>query len=921
MKESNEIYDRRSNESIKKVNNSKDLKEPIYEMTIESEKGRKEIINIYSNSKPEEIAYNFCKENNLDFETLELMINQIKKLMKLILDKNEEKEKNNIEKKNKLFVSGEQQSLSNEKIIKNKSFKENNFKKKNIMIDKHINLNENINNNTLTEINKNNNDINYLKIDGNFKEKQKYLKASAIITNTINNCLELIEKEEKYITSSNSPFSSKLGTSSIQNKKDSINSKENIDIFNVYKEIENKRDEINNNNIESISYTNNNRNIKVSKSFVNSIPKSINAYTSRNVGGVGDSNSKNNKRINIIEIDNNNNKNVSDEYKNSNKNNIKSLKNSNINNKLNVPNSSISNEFYCNKQKEIMKNVKNKNFQKIINIIKKNNMDINQLSSESLTKNNNILKKKKIKNINNMKNYINYKIKPNNNISFGINNKRNNLRLNTINNNCIKNSKDNIVYYDINEKDQFYSTSKNEDNSTLNNIIKNSMSINSNYFSNLNSIKNEINMTILSKQKKNINIPTPKNKNNIILINNYNKKKNRNYKTLTDANNDKKKFTSQNKLLKDFKSKIFSIKNDSKAKKLNINVNYSKSKISSLNNNKININDNYNLINNIALNSPLLIKQFFNVTNLKKYRNNFRSPQLKTNTTKYKNKNKHRDSLIKNNEILLSQSSRNNNINEYNNEIKQRCNSFNDFNSNISNIFINLKYSNNKKKTNLLGYLDNNSDFFYLENNKKTTKKRNKSSNKIYGNTNSFGNKKSMNKTIYKALTCDINLNSTKETNNNSYSYKNKKKIYSNNNFDNLKNKFRNKYSTNINKKRPCYLFIKSQNSSPPSTTRRKRKKNHSILLQNSCLRKKKLVGALKEIFNHLSNKKNKMNILKINKNNLLILEDIIKPIQKIIQNCEQKNNIISIKDFVLKGALLFDNFPFEEQISILNFN
>ena len=109
MKESNEIYDRRSNESIKKVNNSKDLKEPIYEMTIESEKGRKEIINIYSNSKQEEIAYNFCKENNLDFETLELMINQIKKLMKLILDKNEEKEKNNIEKKNKLFVSGEQQ--------------------------------------------------------------------------------------------------------------------------------------------------------------------------------------------------------------------------------------------------------------------------------------------------------------------------------------------------------------------------------------------------------------------------------------------------------------------------------------------------------------------------------------------------------------------------------------------------------------------------------------------------------------------------------------------------------------------------------------------------------------------------------------------------------------------------------------------
>ena len=94
MKEENETNESPSNISKKISSDIKDIKEPIYEMTIESEKGRKEIINIYTNSKPEEIAYNFCKENNLDFETLELMINQIKKLMKSITNKKEDEKEN-----------------------------------------------------------------------------------------------------------------------------------------------------------------------------------------------------------------------------------------------------------------------------------------------------------------------------------------------------------------------------------------------------------------------------------------------------------------------------------------------------------------------------------------------------------------------------------------------------------------------------------------------------------------------------------------------------------------------------------------------------------------------------------------------------------------------------------------------------------
>ena len=83
----------------------------------------------------------------------------------------------------------------------------------------------------------------------------------------------------------------------------------------------------------------------------------------------------------------------------------------------------------------------------------------------------------------------------------------------------------------------------------------------------------------------------------------------------------------------------------------------------------------------------------------------------------------------------------------------------------------------------------------------------------------------------------------------------------------------------------------------------------------------KKIVEALKEIFYYLSNNSDKIDVLQINKKNLIIPEEIIKPIQKIIRNCKSKNNNIIIKDFILKGVLLFDSLPFEEKISILNFN
>ena len=48
-------------------NNNFKLK-PFYLMTLEDNDGDTKQIKIYKNSDPYELAYNFCKENNLDFE-------------------------------------------------------------------------------------------------------------------------------------------------------------------------------------------------------------------------------------------------------------------------------------------------------------------------------------------------------------------------------------------------------------------------------------------------------------------------------------------------------------------------------------------------------------------------------------------------------------------------------------------------------------------------------------------------------------------------------------------------------------------------------------------------------------------------------------------------------------------------------------
>ena len=53
-------------------------------MTVELEKGKSENIKIYRDSKPDELAFDFCKLHNLDFSSLTYLTTQIKKLFETI---------------------------------------------------------------------------------------------------------------------------------------------------------------------------------------------------------------------------------------------------------------------------------------------------------------------------------------------------------------------------------------------------------------------------------------------------------------------------------------------------------------------------------------------------------------------------------------------------------------------------------------------------------------------------------------------------------------------------------------------------------------------------------------------------------------------------------------------------------------------
>ena len=68
-------------ESPNNLDNTED-KKPFFLMTLEDNLGKCQQIKIYQNSNPSELAFNFCKENNLDFSSMKYIKSNIKAIIK-----------------------------------------------------------------------------------------------------------------------------------------------------------------------------------------------------------------------------------------------------------------------------------------------------------------------------------------------------------------------------------------------------------------------------------------------------------------------------------------------------------------------------------------------------------------------------------------------------------------------------------------------------------------------------------------------------------------------------------------------------------------------------------------------------------------------------------------------------------------------
>ena len=221
-----------NNNSIINTNNNNEVNEKILEegketqfylITLEDSNGEHQQIRIFKNSDPSEIAFNFCKENNLDFKSMKYIKKNIEKIIKQfdepnhklffldnsyssiqeleeenlgsentfksknsVVNENNNKDKNSIRKKNnnnekKISVVNDNENKGNfGELVKNSNLEEN---KNEENIGNNIGLKNEISN---IEINKNNNlNINDTKENNNKNENEN--ERNKIVNNDISN--------------------------------------------------------------------------------------------------------------------------------------------------------------------------------------------------------------------------------------------------------------------------------------------------------------------------------------------------------------------------------------------------------------------------------------------------------------------------------------------------------------------------------------------------------------------------------------------------------------------------------------------------------------------------------------------------------------------------------------------------------------
>ena len=199
-----------SNLNNKKILNKKNSEEgkdtQFYLITLEDNNGENQQIRIFKNSDPSEIAFNFCKENNLDFK----LIKYIKKNIQKIIEQFDEPN-------HKLFFLDNSYS-SIQEVDEENLASENTIKSKNSVAINENNVNKEKNNNSINcviieksendnNINNNDKNINDIK-DKKNKEIEEKINLENSIENNKNKTNENIENKNNVDSDVNIGFHS-----------------------------------------------------------------------------------------------------------------------------------------------------------------------------------------------------------------------------------------------------------------------------------------------------------------------------------------------------------------------------------------------------------------------------------------------------------------------------------------------------------------------------------------------------------------------------------------------------------------------------------------------------------------------------------------------------------------------------------------
>ena len=209
------------------TNNNLEKDTQYYLITLEDSNGEHQQIRVFKNSDPAEIAFNFCKENNLDFKSMKYIKKNIQKIIEqfdepnhklffldnsyssiqevdeenlvsettlldndAVKDKNGKKNRFNFDLKDKVNNKKEKKNLDNKEADK---FKEKHSEQaigNNFMFNRDIKEKSKLNNFNKNELNKKNKDI--IKQENNtyiktnlFKEKNNFMNNMNVNKNKI----------------------------------------------------------------------------------------------------------------------------------------------------------------------------------------------------------------------------------------------------------------------------------------------------------------------------------------------------------------------------------------------------------------------------------------------------------------------------------------------------------------------------------------------------------------------------------------------------------------------------------------------------------------------------------------------------------------------------------------------------------------